>query len=201
MTKVWIDPQPMENGLVAVDVNLSGAPMNLFGAAFHVNISGVDWKLSGYHMGTVFGGSEPFLLVSEKDGVLITGISLRRAEPATIRDGKLITFYIHPLKESKISFGFDYPVLSTYQDERKDVEDVEWIGATVFEDRRVEMESSDGTQESLELNLESAQVNALSDDIESTHPLTNMYGFFFESFTLFFICMMVFTLYFWWKRQ
>lgn len=198
MTSVWIDPQPMDNGLVAVDVNIDGAPGDLFGAAFHLVILGPDWELVSYHLGAVFDGSEPFLIVSEKSGSLVTGVSLRRAEPVTVHDGKLITFYVRPREEGKMSFEFDYPVLSTYNNGRRDVDDAQWLGAVLFEDIVTHEEVS----EDLEVaTTQVVQTDLLGAESAIDHSLSDMYLFFSISFLLFFLLMGAFSFYFWWTKN
>lgn len=200
MTNVWIDSQPIDNGLMAVSVNIAEAPENLFGAAFHVVTSGAEWELSSYQMGTVFEGSEPFLLVTEKDDVLITGISLQRAQSAQIQDGELITFFVQPLEEGEISFDFDYPVLSTYQNGRKDVEGVEWVGVGVVE--HVLEDSSQRERDETEDKMESTVIQGTEANVLKSYPALemtffNVYGLLF----LFVIFMAIFSAYFWWTGR
>lgn len=203
MTSVWIAPKPLDNGLIAVDVNMSNVPEHLFGAAFHLKISGADWTLSGYQLGTVFDGSDPLLLVNEKGDVVVTGISLRREEPAHAQDGKLITFYVQPLEEGEISFQFDYPILSTYENGRKDVEAVEWRGAFLSKSSESEPQNAEAGEKPQVLGFESARTDIFQNDLPVVvvDPVTNVYSFLFMALLLFIALTGCFSVYFWWTRK
>lgn len=191
----------MESGVVALNVHISDVPENLFGAAFHVVTSGVEWELLSYQQGSVFDTPDPFLLVTEKEGALITGISLRRAESATIHDGKLITFFIQPSEEGDIFFDFDYPVLSMYNNGRKDVEDVQWLGIGVTNELEMEenrMEEIQDEENVEALTLQSTYADVLENGAITSATLSNIYWLLFGLFLLF---TTIFAVYFWWTRK
>lgn len=140
MTTVSTHLEAALSAPLQVSVQLTEAPENLFGVSFHLRGDGVPWRLENYQLGTVFDQAEPLMLVSEKNGALVAGLSLTRGNDAEIHDGKLITFYVQPLEDGELTFNFDYPVLSVYENGRKDVQDVQWLGGAISVD--VEQEGS-----------------------------------------------------------
>lgn len=161
MTKVWIEPVPLSDGLVRLDVRIADAPADLFGVSFHVAGRGAPWKLESYQLGTVFDQAIPMMLVDKKGDAIVTGISLRRDQKAHIQDGNLISFFVQPLEEGETTFGFDYPVLSVFHNGRKDVQDVEWLGAGVFGVAEQGQEDAAGATQTSVLSVENARIEDL----------------------------------------
>lgn len=140
MTKIWTEMKG-EGGQVEVQVNIQDAPADFFGTSFHLNFGGATIVGWDYELGSLFGEEKPFVLVAEKDNALVTGLAFQRGNHAVLEDGNLITFYVQVEGGEEVTLSFDYPVMSRFENGRKDVENVEWIGSQLgFEPEAVQEE-------------------------------------------------------------
>lgn len=100
-TTVTIGTERLDAETVRVDIKVSGAPADLFGAAFDLKVSGAEWKLKSYEAGDVFVSSAgpPLMLAVEKgtgnsDHKIVAGISLKKGAEIDDEDGRIMTFYL-----------------------------------------------------------------------------------------------------------
>jgi hypothetical protein len=83
-----------------VDVIAENVPKNLFGAAFHLNITGGEWKMINYTNGNVFKSFGDFPLILAKEKVtsagkeIVFGITMKRGDPLAAEDGVLSSFLL-----------------------------------------------------------------------------------------------------------
>ena len=100
-TTVTIGTERLDTETVRVDIKVSGAPADLFGAAFDLKVTGAEWKLKSYEAGDVFVSSAgpPLMLAVEKgtgsvDHKIVAGISLKKGTEIDEGDGRIMTFYL-----------------------------------------------------------------------------------------------------------
>lgn len=136
------------SGLVMAEVVIDNAPKNLFGASFYLKVGGVEWGYEGYKNGDLFAGSDPIWLVKERNGELIFGVTLKRADFIAGKEkflggvsgggggsegvsGKLVSFILKPHSNGVLNFEFVRPVLSVFENGRSDLKNVEWNGGNM----------------------------------------------------------------------
>lgn len=217
MTKIWLNANVAENDLVRLDVNIDDVPDNFFGTSFHLKGLGTRLELVDYELGTAFGTEKPFVLVAEKDGALVAGMSFQRENKTVVRDGILITFYVHPFEGEVVELSFDYPILSVFDEGRKDVQ-TEWLGTQIVGKSFVmseesESESAVSNEVALKeqvLNPELIHANLLSETGDVTvkdqlvaegHSLITVYSFLMAMLVFILAVTGIFYLYWHYKKS
>lgn len=117
-----------DDGLIKINVKAENVPEDLFGVSFYLRIDGGEWDLKGFESGNVFEGVEPMVLVREKDGYIVAGISLRLNDAARLNDGVLLSFFVEPKSNGDYVMSFEKGVASVFEGGRQDLENVAWEG-------------------------------------------------------------------------
>lgn len=137
-----------------VTVEAENLKYPFFGIAFHLNYITDQLKFHHYTLGNYFTTAQsksPIVLIDEKDGKIVAGISLKRGNKITKEQGSLVHFYFEKgpyygfeakpddkvealrgldqgLKGSfKPELVFSNTVFSTFEKERKDIDAVNFI--------------------------------------------------------------------------
>lgn len=145
---VSLHAYPFGAEIVKVDVQIKDVPADLFGAAFHLVLEGVDdagWSLHKYELGNVFAlpEGEIMALVSTRNkpkNELVAGISLKRDAVIEAKDGTLLSFYVRVEHANSIALRFEDAVLSVLEEQRVDLPNVTWQEARI--DLHPEMQAS-----------------------------------------------------------
>lgn len=116
-----------QNGLFKITVNAQYVPANLFGVSFHLKVSGDSWSYKTVETGDVF-AADPMVLAQQSGDVLVVGVSLRRGDVLQARDGELVSFYVGGQSEIG-QISFENSVASVFENGRKDLENVIWLGS------------------------------------------------------------------------
>lgn len=121
-----------------------------FGTAFHLHYNTDQLKFHHYTLGNYFTTAQsksPIILIEDKDGRIIAGISLKRGEKITKEKGSLVHFYFEKgpdygletkpgkkfeadqelVSNFKPELAFSNTVFSTFDKERKDIETVKFV--------------------------------------------------------------------------
>jgi hypothetical protein len=128
--------QSSDDGLIRIDIIARKVPENLFGASFHLVSKDTVFQLERYERGNVF-AVEPLLLVREKeteDYRIIVGTSLKRDDILQAKDGVLLSLFVKPLAKGSYSVSFENALLSTFNNGRQDMTNVEWNNQEFFVD-------------------------------------------------------------------
>lgn len=176
---VSLHAYPFGAGMVKVDVQVHDVPTDLFGAAFHLVLDGVDvgeWSLYKYEIGNVFEAAdgEVMTLVSQRNepkNELVAGVSLKRDKVIEAKEGTLISFYIKVEDASKVSLSFENAVLSVLKEQRVNLENVVWQEAAIDLKAVAENSSSGKAQASVLAGIDSEQAG-----IDSADALWSVYG-------------------------
>lgn len=117
-----------DDGLIKINVKAENVPKDLFGVSFYLRIDGEGWDLKGFESGNVFVGVDPMVLVREKDGYIVAGMSLRLNDVAGLNDGVLLSFFVEPKANGDYVMSFENGVASVFEGGRKDLDNVAWEG-------------------------------------------------------------------------
>lgn len=106
-----------------VTVTTNDLPAPFFGAAFHLHYNPQELTFHHYTLGTYFSTKSPITLVNDKAATIIAGLSLKRGEIITKKEGELLHLYFekgrHYRKNPLVNFS--NTVFSTFTDKRKDL--------------------------------------------------------------------------------
>ncbi len=162
--KITLDALPSGENLVKINVNIKNAPNDLFGAAFHLQLTGSDWQLSKFENGNVFNapGYAPLIMtqarqVSDRAKEIVFGISLRRTDKVAASDGTLVSFYLQTDPAGKLQIDFTDTRLSVMNSQRVDLKNVTWEGADF------DFKSLAAAQSSLQTNLQANVIQPAED--------------------------------------
>jgi hypothetical protein len=122
----------LEQNALQINVLAENLPEDLFGAAFHLSLNDGNFELTDYILGDVFGGKgiQPVMLAAKLDNEIVFGVTLKKGDQAEIRDGVLAVFNIIPQKKEEITAEFKDAVLSTFNGQRENIENVQWVPAS-----------------------------------------------------------------------
>lgn len=136
MTKIYLR-KTIVDGQAKIDLIGENLPGNFLGIAADLKVltaggEGMrNFSLEKVELGSAFNQPEQFqpILLYKADGEeakIVMGISLKANNLIEVKDGVLASFY---LKEVEASLDFDRPVLSVFEEGRKDLNDVLWINS------------------------------------------------------------------------
>ena len=122
-----------EEGSTKVTVTAENLSYPFFGTAFHLHYDPNLYTFNRYTLGDYFEISDdPVVLVRESEpGTLIAGISLKRGHTIDKEGGTLLTFYFTggssaPHEDETGNFTFSNTVFSTFDEERKDLDNIDF---------------------------------------------------------------------------
>lgn len=121
----------LDGNLLRVSVEVEAMAAPVLGAAYHLNYDESKLAFLRYEPGEFFErGGDPFYLVKDDEmaGKLIFGETLRRDDNFPMGDGQMVNFYFQILDESKFVFAFEHGVISTLDEVRQDLDQVNWEG-------------------------------------------------------------------------
>lgn len=106
-----------------VTVTTHDLPAPFFGTAFHLHYNPQELIFHHYTLGTYFSTKNPITLVNNKAATIIAGLSLKRGETITKKEGELLHLYFKKGRHyQKTPFvNFSNTVFSTFTDKRKDI--------------------------------------------------------------------------------
>lgn len=137
-TTIHLETAYLSPGILRVDVMALNVPADLFGVAFHMRIRGGEWSLENFQKGAVFGdGSNSPLVLAEERQVssgfkeIVFGMTLKRTESATAKDGKLVSFNLKIGSGAKISIDLSDVRLVALGESVTEIPNVKWEEATV----------------------------------------------------------------------
>ncbi len=140
---VLILVSPAENKLFKVDVLVQNMPKNFLGISFDLLISGKNFQINKYEAGDIFENPKNVLVLAAKktsndilSDRLVFGLSLNSdgiAAHYDLEDGIIATFYLDvpSIINNQLKLNFANPVLSVYENGRKDLQNVVWKNDTV----------------------------------------------------------------------
>jgi hypothetical protein len=179
---VAVVPVALDNGLYRLDVIVSNAPADLFGAAFHLKISGGDWMLEKYESGSAFalGEEKPLIIASPKivNGVkeIIAGVSKTSQQRGKVVDGTLISFYVRNVGSGAVNLTFANTHLSVLDGGRRDVDGVVWRDGAIVSGRTAAdstAQRATGTEAKSEAGSLAGQVGGLaSEQVEDSESVS-----------------------------
>jgi len=120
-----------------IDVVAENVPPNLFGAAFHLKVKGGEWEMVNFAKGDVFAavGDSPLVLAQEKtsgDGrEIVFGITMKRTDPLTAKDGVLVSFGLKVEPGAKLNLDLSDVRLVAAGTSVTELAGVKWEGVSV----------------------------------------------------------------------
>lgn len=141
-TEILVKKIILDGGKVRFDLIGKNLPENFLGLASDLKFAGGagDIKYEKMEWGNAFAGFAtedlPVKMVKyawetgRDEGRIIFGISLKAGDLKILKDGVIGSFYFSGKASSNIQFaGFQYEVLSAYENGRVDVTGVKWLNA------------------------------------------------------------------------
>jgi hypothetical protein len=139
MTKIYLR-KTIIDGQAKFDLVGENLPANFLGMAADLKVltaggEGMrNFSLEKVELGSAFSQPEQLqpILLYKADGEeakIVLGISLKANNLSEVKDGVLASF---SLKESAVHLDFDRPVLSVFEEGRKDLNDVLWINSSEY---------------------------------------------------------------------
>ena len=119
-------PQTAEQTHI-VEVNIKDLGYPFFGTSFHLQFDPEKYEYDHFTLGSYFSSSDnPLVQVAQKDNAIIVGISLKRGNLITKKDGTLLKLFFknkqEPDSQSITNFAFSNTVFSTFNNERKNIQ-------------------------------------------------------------------------------
>jgi hypothetical protein len=190
-----LDAVKVAENQVRVDVVLKNVPEDLFGAAFHLKAEGVGWVLKRFEAGDVFSaaGFEPMILAEEKSGgkgdkEIIFGISLKRTDAVTVRDGVLARFYLQTEGDGTLKMEFSDTRLSILDSSGRDIGNADW-------------ESGSFNLAALKMQQSELQTNLLRADDIGAFQLNGFTGVYVVMVVCLAVFLVFFIVYLFYKRR
>lgn len=115
--------------ILQINVVGENLPGDLFGVAFHLSLNDENFELVNYIAGDVFdnGEAQPVMLAAKLNNEIVFGITLKKGDSAEVHDGVIAAFNILPQGREELTAEFKDAVLSTFNGQREDIENVQWM--------------------------------------------------------------------------
>lgn len=115
-----------ENQFHIVEVHAKNLAHPFFGTSFHLTFDQDQYKYDHFSLGSYFRNSDPLVQVAQNENEIIAGISLKRGSLIKKQEGTLLKLYFtkKPQTADTSQFKFTSPIYSTYENGRKDVNNV-----------------------------------------------------------------------------
>jgi hypothetical protein len=133
--KLSINTTNISGDLYQIDVLIENIPEKFLGTAFDLVISDPNWEYQGYKLGSIF--SQPLstlALVTQRQTPqkkIVFGVTLKHGFTIDSKKGTLASFNLRLPKKDGLSIELANGVLSTFENERKDLESVLWEKSTI----------------------------------------------------------------------
>ncbi len=128
MGRVDMEGAKIDDDILKLSINTEDMVAPVLGMAFHLIYQSEDLAFLKYQPGDFLErGGDPFYLVSQNNGKLIFGQTLRRDDQFPLGGGRVVDFYFQILKESDVmGFSFENGVVSTLDTIRQDLSNIAW---------------------------------------------------------------------------
>jgi len=108
-----------------VEVNAKNLAYPFFGTSFHIHFDPSKYEYDHFTLGSYFTSSDnPLVQVAQKDATIIAGLSLKRGNLITKKEGTLLKLFFKNKQSSlqEANFTFSNTVFSTFDKERKNIQ-------------------------------------------------------------------------------
>ncbi|MBA4336415.1 hypothetical protein C0416_01395 [bacterium] len=108
-----------------VEVNIKDLDYAFFGTSFHLQFDPEKYEYDHFTLGSYFSSSDnPLVQVAQKDSAIIAGISLKRGNLITKKEGTLLKLFFKNKQTAlqEANFAFTNTVFSTFDKERKNIQ-------------------------------------------------------------------------------
>lgn len=108
-----------------VEVNIKNLAYPFFGTSFHLRFDPTKYEYDNFTLGSYFTSSDnPLIQVAQKDAAIIVGLSLKRGNLITKKEGTLLKLFFKNKQTSlqEANFAFTNTVFSTFDKERKNIQ-------------------------------------------------------------------------------
>jgi len=172
---------PVSSDTLRADVTFEHVPDHFLGAAFDLVIDGPEWSLKGYESGQIFHGNNEVLeLVVQRQSPqrIVFGVSLTKDLLVKVPDGKIASFMLSVPSDGSMKLHFTHGVVSIYEQGRKDIGGVRWIGTTFTSGKESSSlaETQSGTTEVTPHFLGTPQEIAFSPTQQSETPYATVFS-------------------------
>lgn len=152
--KFYMESEFLNGDLLKISVNSENLSVPVIGVAFHLQYDFEKLTFLKYEPGNFLEiGGDPFYLVENDElaGKLVFGETLRRDDDFPLGGDKVVDFYFQILEEDEFGFEFLNGIVSSIDEVRQDLDQIEWIDfvASRDEDYEIIFDNSDQSTEGL----------------------------------------------------
>ena len=109
-----------------VEVQAKDLSYPFFGTSFHLSFDPSKYAYDHFSLGSYFQNADPLVQIAPNGNEVIVGISLKRGALINKKDGMLLKLFFNQKSPSadKTQFRFSSPVYSSYNNGRKDINNI-----------------------------------------------------------------------------